>query len=34
MKYDMKEKFRKGCPSSYTMSVKNKWFSEITEHMK
>jgi predicted GIY-YIG superfamily endonuclease len=34
LKYDMKEKLRKGCPSAYTMSIKNKWFKEITEHMK
>jgi len=34
LKYDMKEKFRKGCSSGYTMSIKNKWFNEITSHMK
>lgn len=33
-KYDMKEKFRKGSSSAYTMSIKNNWFKEITKHMK
>ena len=34
LKYDMKEKFRKGSSSAYTMSIKNNWFNEITKHMK